>query len=189
VEEGITKNWTMNYRTVSMESPRILVSVLQTSKRWEYDPQISSIVSGLARIKSVRQTERRLKVNYEILKSRTTRYKEIIPLCEQLLLLGIGFSELAAFHAAVMKRSGTENLPMSTAAYHVVEDIENYIKLYGMKEQLIKVGNQLFLVNEILGRKNNAINAMMKLQAYGVTDDEILTFLYNGERKHIAYSF
>ena len=45
-----------------------------------------------------------------------------------------------------------------------------------MKEQLIKVSNQLFLLNEILLRKNAAINAMMKLQAYGVTNNEILNF-------------
>ena len=62
-----------------------------------------------------------------MLETRASRYKELIPLCEQLVPLGIGFFEIAAFHAAVMKRSNSENLPMETAAYRVMEDIENTI--------------------------------------------------------------
>jgi hypothetical protein len=54
---------------------------------------------------------------------------------------------------------------MESAAYRVMEDIENYNKLGGMKEQLIKLGDHLFIMNEILGRRNNAIAAMMKLQS------------------------
>ncbi len=44
------------------------------------------------------------------------------------------------------------------------------------EEQLTKVWNQLFIINQILGRENNAINAMMKLKGYGVTENEILNF-------------
>jgi hypothetical protein len=80
--------------------------------------------------------------------------------------LRIGFSELVAFHPAVMKRADFENISTESAAYRVMEEIESYSKLGGMKEQLVKVGNQLFITNEILGRR----------KAYGVTDDEILNF-------------
>ena len=59
---------------------------------------------------------RRLKVNYKILKSRTTRYQEIIHLCEQ-LSLGIGFTELLAFYAAIFKKIEVENLPFGEALY------------------------------------------------------------------------
>jgi hypothetical protein len=97
-------------------------------------------------------------------------------LCEQLLPLGIGFTELSAFHGAVMKKLDTNNLPVSTATNRVMGDIEKYNMLGSMNEQVIYASNQLFLVNEILGGKNAAINVMMKLQAYGVTDNEILNF-------------
>jgi hypothetical protein len=159
---------------LSMNDTNNLVSILKKFKKMRYDPR--KIVTEICCVRSLRQQEKQLKNSCKMLETHATLYKEIIPLCEQLLPLGIGFAELAAFHAAVTKRSDVENLPMSTAAYRVMEDIENYIKLSGMKEQLIKVGNQLFLMNEILGRKNTAINSLMKLQAYGVTDNEILNF-------------
>jgi hypothetical protein len=127
-----------------------------------YNPQ--EIVTEFYCVRSFRQREQQLKNSCKMLESHTSRYKEIIPLCEQLLLLGIGFTELAAFHPAVMKKSGTENRLISTAAYCVIEDIENYIKLGGMREQVFKVWNQLFIIDQILWRKNAAINAMMKLR-------------------------
>ena len=136
-----------------------------------YNPQ--EIVTEFSCVRSFRQREQQLKNSCKMLESHTSRFKEIIPLCEQLLLLGIGFTELAA---AVMKKSGTENRLISTAAYRVIEDIENYIKLGGMREQVFKVWNQLFIIVQILWRKNTAINAMMKLQACGVTDNEILNY-------------
>ncbi len=64
---------------------------------------------------------------------------------------------------------------METAAYRVMEDIESYNKLGGMKP-VTRVWNQLFIIDQILGRKNAAINAMIRLQAYKVTDNEILNF-------------
>jgi hypothetical protein len=164
----------LNKSGLSISDPHNLVSILKKFKKMRYDPR--AIVTEISCVRSLKQHEKQLENSCKMLKLRASRYKEIIPLCEQLLPLGIGFTELTAFHAAVMKKSDSENLPMSTAAYHVIEDIENYNKLGGMKEQLIKVGNQLFLINDILGRKNNAINAVMKLQAYGVTDNEILNF-------------
>jgi hypothetical protein len=111
-------------------------------------------------------TERVLKKNCLALESRAARLKEVLPMCEQVMRLRIGFSELVAFHPAVMKRADFENISTESAAYRVMEEIESYSKLGGMKEQLVKVGNQLFITNEILGRR----------KAYGVTDDEILNF-------------
>ena len=159
---------------LSMESPHSLVSVLHTIDETGRDPK--TILSELARLKSVRQAEMRLKKNCKMWELRAARYKEIIPLCEQIVRFGIGFPELAALHAAVLKKADLENLPMTTAAYSVMEDIEKYNKLGGMNEQLIKMGIQLCVIEGILGRKNTAINAMMKLQSLGVTDNEIFNF-------------
>lgn len=164
----------LNKHGLSMSETDNLVSILKKFKKMRFDPR--NIVMEIFCVRSLRQQKKQLKNDCKMMESRASRYKEIIPLCEQLLPLGIGFGELASFHAAVMKRSGTENLPMSTAAYRVMEDIENYNKFSGMKEQLFKVGNQLFLVNVILGHKSVAINTIMKLQAYGVTDYEILNY-------------
>ena len=56
---------------LSIESPRRLVSILQTINQIGYDPR--KIVTELARLKSLRQAERRLKKNCKILESRAAR--------------------------------------------------------------------------------------------------------------------
>jgi len=88
---------------LSMESPHSLVSVLHTIDETGRDPK--TILSELARLKSVRQAEMRLKKNCKMWELRATRYNEIIPLCEQIIPLGIGFIEMAALHAAIIKKA------------------------------------------------------------------------------------
>lgn len=78
----------------SMESPHKLVSVLLRINPLGYDAL--KLVKELARIKSIKQTERILNKNCT-LESRNVRLKEILPMCEQVMKLGIGFSELVAF--------------------------------------------------------------------------------------------
>jgi hypothetical protein len=60
--------------------------------------------------------------NIENYKSHLT-VQEIIPLCEQLLPLGIGFAELSAFHAAFFKKIDVENLPYGEALYSLMASI------------------------------------------------------------------
>jgi hypothetical protein len=88
----------------------------------------------LARIKSLKQTERRLKDNCKILESHTTRHQEIIHLCEQLISLEIGFAELSAFHAAIFKKIEVENLPYGEALYSLMDGIDTSEKLLGAKK-------------------------------------------------------
>jgi hypothetical protein len=157
---------------LSMESPQKLVSVLHAISDLECDPQ--KIVKELARIKSVRQTERRLKVKYKILKSRTTRYQEIIHLCEQLISLGIGFAELSAFHSAIFKKIEVENLPFGEALYSLMDGIDTSVKLIDARKQLNDTIMKIQMMSLVLARQKHATSALIKLQSYGVTDNEIL---------------
>ena len=49
-----------------------------------------------------------------------------------------------------------------------------YDKNGGMKKQLYDTTLRVDMVKEILGRQNSTINAFMKLQIFGMTEDEIL---------------
>jgi hypothetical protein len=93
---------------------------------------------------------------------------------EQIVRLGIRVPELLALHIAVLKKADTDNLSRDRAAYHVIEEIRDYNKLGGMKKQLSDVSPQIFTMNQISSRQNNAIMALAMLHAYGTTDDEIL---------------
>jgi hypothetical protein len=37
------------------------------------------------------------------------------------------------------------------------------------------ISMQIFMMNQFLGRQNYAVNALMKLQFYGITEDQILS--------------
>ena len=95
-----------------------------------------------------------------ILESRISHCRELLPMCEQIMRLGIGFPELLAFHGAVMKKSDTENIPMETAAYRVMEDIENYGRIGDLKNEISKLVMQRYNRANVRSKKqgDNCIN-------------------------------
>lgn len=157
---------------LSMEDPRKLISVLQTIDEIGHDPQ--KIVASLARIKSLKGTERRLRNNCKMWESRLARHNEVLPMCERVLSMGIRIPLVLALETAVIKKIEVDGVPKSSAPHRVMEDIENYNGLGGIKKQLYDATLQLSLMKEILGRQNDAIVALAKFRLYGITEDQIL---------------
>ena len=166
---------------LSLKDPRILLSNLKTIREIGYEPQ--KIVSEFSRIK-LKQTERELNNRCKALESLLDRYKDLFPLCEQIVGLGIGIGELLAFDTTVCEKAEMHNLSRNSGAYRVIEDIRDYIKLGGMKKQQCDIATQIYSLNQFSGRqKYNAIMALFKLQIQGFTEDQILNackFLGNG---------
>lgn len=109
-----------------------------------------------------------------MLESRASQHKEIILLCEQLVSLGIGFSELVAFHTAVIKRSDSANIPMESVAYRVMEEIENYDRMMGLQNEISKLLIQKYTIEQFCTERKRAITSLINLQSFDVTDEEIL---------------
>jgi hypothetical protein len=157
---------------ISVEAPGKLISFLQKFNEMGFDPQ--KIVASLAHIRSFRQTERRLKKNWRFWGSRAAHYKEAFRMCERVVSNGIGISLVLAFETAVIKKIEVDGVPASSAPYRIMQDIEDYNRLGGIKKQLFDIIVQLNLMKEFLGRKNDAINTFMKLRLSGITDEQIL---------------
>jgi hypothetical protein len=64
----------------------------------------------------------------------------------------------------------------------VIEDIQYYNKLGGMKKELSDLATKVFVMNQLSARQNNTIMALIKLQSQGVTEDQILS-LSRGESR------
>jgi hypothetical protein len=96
-------------------------------------------------------------------------------LCEQIIRLRIGLGELLAFHTAISEKAEMNNLSMERASYRVIEDIQYYNKLGGMKKQQSDVAMQIYTLNQFSARQNHAIMTLFKLQSRGVTEDQILS--------------
>jgi hypothetical protein len=79
-----------------------------------------------------------------------------------------------AFHGAVTKKADLEYLPIDKAAYRVMEDIEYYDRIVGLKNEISKLVMHKYTIDQVCERRNKAITALIKLQSYGVTDEEIL---------------
>ena len=68
--------------------------------------------------------------------------------------------ELLAFHTAVFEKAEMHNLSMESAAYRVIEDIQYYNKLGGVKKELSDVTTKIFVMNQLSARQNNAEMAL-----------------------------
>jgi hypothetical protein len=157
---------------LSIEAPRKLISVLQTVDEMEYDPQ--KIVASLARIRSLRGTERRLRNNCKIWDSRAARYKDVLRMCERVVSMGIGIPLLLALETAVIKTIEVDGIPAGAAPYRILEEIDDYKRLGGVKKQLYDTIMQLSMASQIMSRQERVINTLTKLQISGMTEGQIL---------------
>jgi hypothetical protein len=165
---------------LSTEDPTRLLSILRTIKQIGYEP--NKIVARFSQIESLRQTEKGLKNNCKIIEERIARCQELLPLSEQIIRLRIGVDELLAFHTAFCEKAEMHNWSMESAAYRLIEDIQYYNKLGGMKKELSDLATKVFVMNQLSARQNNTIMALIKLQSQGVTEDQILS-LSRGESR------
>ncbi len=74
--------------------------------------------------------------------------RSILAVCEQIIRPRFGLGELLAFHTAVSERAEMQNLSMESAAYRVIEDIQYYTKLGGMKKELYNTSMRVFIMSQ-----------------------------------------
>ncbi len=56
----------------------------------------------------------------------------------------------------------------------MIEDVQDYNKLGGMKKELYNTRTRVFTMKEISARQNNAVMTLFRLQNYyGISDDQI----------------
>ncbi|HXX98508.1 MAG TPA: hypothetical protein VEL11_15495 [Candidatus Bathyarchaeia archaeon] len=77
--------------------------------------------------------------------ARLATVKDVLPLAEQITRLEMGTGELLAFHSAVYEKADMERIPLDTAAYKIVEDIQLYSQLGGLKKEHERLQQQIFM--------------------------------------------
>ena len=162
----------LNKYHLSFEDPRKLLTVLANIKGYRYDPK--KIVAEFSNIKSLKRREKALQDNCEILEKRMSGDRQVLPMLQRIRSMGIGIDKLLPFSLAVNEKARTCNLPISTAAYRVIEDIENYNRIGGMNKEITRLAVQIFGMNQICAPRNKAITSLLKLQSYGISDQEVL---------------
>jgi hypothetical protein len=167
VNEHIHLRDELNNHGLSTHDTYKLVNLLVNAKHYGFESK--KIVAKLSSIPPLENKEKRLRNNCAILANQIDRYKEIIPLAEQTAVMRISVDELTAFKIAITEASQTYDLPISSAAYRVINDIKDYNKLGGLKRELQTLYLQIFVMNQF----SAAMMALVKLQSCGVTEDQI----------------
>jgi hypothetical protein len=88
--------------------------------------------------------------------------------------LNIDIKQLLVFDNIVNQLAKQYNLPPYVAAFRLFNDITYYNKIGGLKKEVSRLFQQIFVVNGICANQNKAMMAMINLQSHGITEDRIL---------------
>jgi hypothetical protein len=89
-----------------------------------------------------------------------------------------------AFDTAVNEIARQYGLPPSVAAFKLIRDIKHYNNMGGVKKELSRLCQQIFVVNGICANQNKAMMAMINLQSRGITEEQIISLNNFLERNH-----
>jgi len=66
------------------------------------------------------------------------------------------------------------SLPPYVAALHLFNEIRDYDKIGGLKKEVSRLCQQIFVVNGVWANQNKAMVDMINLQSRGITEQRIL---------------
>jgi len=110
-------------------------------------------VAEFSNIKSLKRRAKALQENCEMLEERMSSDRQVVPLLQRIRAMGIGIDKLLPFSLAVNEKAKTCNLPISAAAYRVIEDIENYNRIGGLKKEICRLATEIYAINEMTSEK------------------------------------
>ncbi len=133
VEEYAQMKVEMRRYGIGAEAPGKIQACLQRLKDANYNAE--EVIAGYANMQTLRKERMELDEERRKLEDRIMECKDVLPLAEQITRLKMGIGELLAFHSAVYEKADMERIPLDTAAYKIVEDIQYYSQLGGLKKE------------------------------------------------------
>ena len=171
VEDYKVMNTELEKCGVSPQEPRKFHNLLRVLRMNNYD--YAKILNTFADINDARKLRLGADNEWRILRARLEQIKDTLPFAEQLSQYGVGISEVFAFMLAVDEKADMERTSRGAPAYRVIEELRDYSQLGGLKKELNRMQQQLFMSNVIMTTRQQALVSLMRLQASGVTDMEI----------------
>ena len=172
INEYMKLNEKLNEYSLSFQDIDKLLNVLTNTKENGFDGK--KIVAKLKRIQRLQNKEERLKNSCEILSGQVKECNNVLPLAQKIKAMNIDIQQLLVFESTVNQIAKQYNLPPSVAAFRLFNEIKDYEKIGGMKREISRLCQQIFVVNEVWANQNRAMMAMLNLQSRGITEDIIL---------------
>jgi hypothetical protein len=152
-----------------------LLNVLINAKKYGFDGK--EIAEKLYNFKFLEWKEKELKDKRKKLSKRISKYKDVVPLIEDIAALGIGIDELLALKVVIKEAAKHYNLPFVGAALRLIDDIKSYNKINGLKRELDKLSIQKYTLDQACSRQSKSLIALARLKSYGMTEERILELL------------
>jgi hypothetical protein len=160
------------------------LNVLINAKRYGFDGK--EIAEKLYNFKFLEWKEKELKDKHKKLSKRISKYKDVVPLTEDIAALGIGIDELIALKVGINQAVKHYNLSFVSATLRLIDDIRMYNKMNGLKMELQRSSLQKYALDQACSHQSQSLIALAKLKSYGITDEQIISVsnsLKNNEYK------
>ena len=157
---------------VSMQDIAKLLKLLSNAKRYGFDGK--EIADKLYNMLELEWKEKELKNKSKKLSKTISKYKDVVPLTEDIAAWGIGIDELLALKVGINQAAKFYNLPPLAATLRLIDDIKKYNKINGLKEELSALYLRKFAINEACSSQCESLITLAKLKSHGLTEDRLL---------------
>jgi hypothetical protein len=172
INEHLALNEKLKEHGLSTQDIDKLSKILVNAERYGFDDK--RIASKLWGMQDLERKEKGLKNKCKELSKQAAKYKDILPLAEEIAAWGVGIAELLALKVGINQAAKHYNLPPLAATLQLIEDIKKYNKINGLKEELSALYLQKYTIEQAYSRKSQPLIALATLKSYGLTEDRIL---------------
>jgi DNA-binding transcriptional MerR regulator len=126
INEHLQLNEKLKEHGLSTQDIDKLLNLLSNAKRYGFDGK--EIASKLYNIQELEWKEKELRGKCKKLSKRISKYKDVVPLTEDIAALKIGIDELISLKVGINQAAKLYNLPPLAATLQLINDIKNIIK-------------------------------------------------------------
>jgi hypothetical protein len=157
---------------VSMQDIDKLLKLLSNAKRYGFNGK--ELADKLYNMLELEWKEKELKNKSKKLSKTISKYKDVVPLTEDIAAWGIGIDELLALKVGINQAAKFYNLPPLAATLRLIDDIKKYNKINGLREELSALYLQKYTLDQACSHQSQSLIGLAKLKSYGLTEDRLL---------------
>jgi hypothetical protein len=172
INEHVKLNEKLDEHNLSFQDIDKLLNVLVNAKENGFDGK--KIVGKLRSVQRLEKKKDRLKNDCILLSKQLQEGMKVLPLAQKIVALNIDIKQILVFDTTVNQLAKQYNLPPNIAALRLFNEIKDYDKIGGLKKEVSRLCQQIFVVNGLWANQNKALAAMINLQSRGITEDRIL---------------
>jgi uncharacterized protein (UPF0335 family) len=189
INEHLALNEKLKEYGLSTQDIDKLLNLLVNAKRYGFDGK--EIADKLYNVLELEWKEKQLKDKCRKFSKKISKYKDVVPLVEDIAAWGIGIAELLALKVGINQAAKRYNLPPLTATLQIIDDIKKYNKINGLNDKLSALYLEKYTIEQACSRQSQPLIALAKLKSYGLTEDRILqlsNFLEDNVFKASSYT-